>query len=307
MRDLNLTSEYENCLICPRKCGVNRINGERGYCGTGPDPVVNIHMLHQGEEPPITGVRGSGAVFFEGCNLKCIFCQNFDISRGPTSKGTSYTPEELSDLYLDLESQGAHNINLVTSGHFIPSIRESLKTAKRNGLKIPVVYNSGGYESVDSLRTLEGLIDIYMPDMKFFSPELSSRLAGAPDYFEVCSKALDEMFRQTGPSVIGDDGIMRKGMIVRHLMLPGKLFDTKKILDYLCGKFGNDIYISLMNQYTPLEYKYKDMHLPDFLKRKLPHGHYAAAADYLSLLDQTNAFVQEGDASGDELLPNFKN
>lgn len=306
MRDDLITEDYVNCIICPRKCSVDRTSGKTGFCGMADAPVVNLAMLHHGEEPVISGVRGSGTVFFEGCSLKCIFCQNYDISRGPTGAGKTYTVSELSDLYLSLQEQGAHNVSLVTAGHFAPHIASSLSLARSRGLTVPVVYNCGGYESVETLKKFDGLIDIYMPDMKFFSPELGLKLCAASDYFEVCCRALDEMYRQTGPVVTGEDGLMKKGMIVRHLMLPGQLFDTKKVLDHLCGRFGNNIYISLMNQYTPFEYKYPSMKLPSFLKRKLPQGHYAAAAEYLSILNQTNAFVQDEDASGDELLPEFK-
>ena len=270
----------------------------------GSTPVVNLTMLHHGEEPPISGPGGSGAVFFEGCSLGCVFCQNFDISRGPTGSGKTLDDEELCEIYLHLQEKGADNINLITAGHFIPTVASSLSLAKKRGLTIPVAYNSGGYEDINSLKMLDGLIDIYMPDMKFFAPSLSKELCRAPDYFEVCCKALDEMYRQTGPFVLDDNGLMKSGMIVRHLMLPGKLFDTKKVLDYLCSTFGDNIFISLMNQYTPFDYKYPKMKLPDFLKRKLPQGHYDAAADYLLSLGQTNAFIQE-DASGEELLPDF--
>lgn len=306
MRDGLITSNYENCIICPRRCGADRVSGAVGYCGMGAEPIVNLSMLHFGEEPVITGSRGSGTVFFEGCSLKCIFCQNYDISRGPTGCGRTYDADGLCELYLSLQEQGAHNINLVTAGHFIPHIAASVTKARAKGLTIPVAYNSGGYESVESLKILDGIIDIYMPDLKFFSSSLSERLCAAKDYWETTCAAIDEMYRQTGPAVIGEDGLMRSGLIVRHLMLPGQLFDTKKVLDHLCGKYGNNIYISLMNQYTPFTYKYPAMKLPDFLQRKLPQGHYAAAAEYLSLLGQTNAFIQEEDASGDELLPEFK-
>ena len=305
MRDKDITLKYENCLICPRKCGVNRLNGGRGVCGMGSEPVVNIYSLHYGEEPVISGTNGSGTVFFEGCSLKCVFCQNYDVSRGTTGRGITYSASELAKVYFELQEKQAHNINLVTAGHFIPTVAESIAIAKQNGLTIPVAFNSGGYESVDSLKLLDGLIDIYMPDMKFFSSSLSGQLCGAKDYFEVCCEALNEMYRQTGSAVIGSDGLMKRGLLIRHLMLPGQLFDTKKVLDYLCGRFGNKVYISLMNQYTPFEYRYPDMKLPDFLQRKLPQGHYAAAAEYLSILGQENAFLQE-DASGDELLPDFK-
>jgi putative pyruvate formate lyase activating enzyme len=266
-------------------------------------PVVARVAPHYGEETCISGTRGSGTVFFSGCTMRCKFCQNYEISSQP--KGLTMTPDMLAECYKELEKEGVHNINLVTAGHFIPHVAASVAKARAEGLSIPVAYNSGGYESVESLKMLDGLIDIYMPDMKFVSSSLSGKLCGARDYFEVCCKALDEMYRQTGPAVIDDNGLMKRGIIVRHLMLPGQLFDTKKVLDYLCGRYGNNIYISLMNQYTPFEYRYPDMKLPVFLQRKLPQGHYAAAAEYLSILGQENAFLQD-DASGDELLPDFK-
>ncbi|MCQ2515555.1 MAG: radical SAM protein [Saccharofermentans sp.] len=305
MREYYNNRMYENCIICPRRCGVNRSLNQRGFCKMGDIPVVNLCMLHFGEEPIITGTRGSGTVFFEGCSLGCCFCQNFSVSRGATGCGKTMSPDELAQAFLSLQSQGAHNINLVTPGHFIPSVAEAIKIAKNTGLTIPVAVNSGGYESVESLKLLDGLVDIYMPDLKFYSNKLSKELCNAPDYYEVACKAIAEMYRQVGPAVIGEDGLMKRGLIVRHLMLPGQLFDTKKVLDYLCTTYGNNIYISLMNQYTPFEYKYPQMKLPEFMKRKVPAGHYNAASEYLMLLDQENAFLQD-DASGDELLPEFK-
>lgn len=295
---------YENCKICPRNCGVNRTTGEIGFCKMGANPVVNLTMLHFGEEPIITGTKGSGTVFFEGCSLGCIFCQNFSISRGKTGAGKTYSEAELAREFLSLREKGAHNINLVTPGHFIPSIAKAIRIARENGLDIPVAVNSGGYENVESLKLLDGLVDIYMPDLKFFSKKLSSELCKAPDYFEIAKSAIEEMYRQTGPVTLGEDGLLKKGIIVRHLMLPGQLFDTKKVLDYLCKTYGNNIYISLMNQYTPFEYKYPQMKLPSYMKRKVPISHYEAASNYLIAQDQDNAFLQE-DASGDELLPDF--
>ncbi len=280
--------------------------GGRGFCKMGDLPVVNLSMLHFGEEPIITGTNGSGTVFFEGCSLGCCFCQNFSVSRGETGHGSAMNSEQLADEFLSLQLKGAHNINLVTPGHFIPSIADALKIARDKGLSIPVAVNSGGYESVESLKLLDGLVDIYMPDLKFYSSKLSSELAKAPDYFDVACQAIAEMYRQVGPVTIGEDGLMKRGLIVRHLMLPGQLFDTKKVLDYLCSTYGNNIFISLMNQYTPFEYKYPEMKLPEFMRRKVPGGHYEAASNYLISLDQENAFLQD-DASGDELLPDFKN
>ena len=270
-------------------------------------PVVNISMHHFGEEPPISGEAdggGSGAIFFEGCPMKCPFCQNYAISRGNTGKGVNYSFEKLSDLYLKLQDEGANNINLVTALHFAPDVAKSLARAKANGLTIPVVVNSGGYESLETLKMLDGLVDIYLPDMKVWSSKLASELFHAPDYADVATKALSEMYRQVGKCIFDDKGLMTRGMIVRHLMLPGQLFDTKKVLDYLTSTFGNDIYISLMNQYTPMPHLKDDA--PEYLRRTVPSGHYDSAAEYLANKDQINAFVQEASSQGDLMIPSFR-
>ena len=242
-------SSLANCRLCPRNCGVNRLAGDRGACGMGADIKAARAALHFWEEPCISGTRGSGTVFFSGCSLHCSFCQNEPISRGRAGKNISIG--RLCEIFFELKAQGAHNINLVTPTHFIPQITAALRMAKENGLNLPVVCNCGGYESVESLRIWDGLIDIYLPDLKFYSGRLSKSLCDAPDYFEKAAAALSEMFRQTGEPVFDADGLMKKGMIVRHLMLPGHLFDTRKILAYLCSTYGNRMYISLMNQYTP--------------------------------------------------------
>ncbi len=284
------------CYLCPRKCGADRLVST-GFCKVGYDPVVNIYKLHYGEEPLISGSRGSGTVFFSGCNLGCIFCQNHDISF--TGKGTTYTPSGLADIYRDLESQGAHNINLVTPMHFAPSVAESLRLSN---LSIPVAVNTGSYDSVESLKMLDGLVDIYMPDFKYWSPTLGSQLAHAQDYREVCMEAIDEMYRQVGPVVIGDDGLLKRGLIVRHLTLPGQLFDSKHILEYLCMKYGNNIYISLMSQYTPMPGLSESF---GFLQKTVNPAHYWQLNDLLCNMGQTNAFVQDTSSIGEELIPDF--
>lgn len=307
---------YSDCTLCPRACHADRMNKPNGSdragagrCGMGPDALINTTMLHYGEEPVISGSRGSGAVFFEGCSLGCIFCQNYRISRGRTGRGQIYTAEEMARLFLNLQEQGAHNINLVTGMHFAPSVIEAAAIARDMGLTLPIAANCSGYESVETLKLLAGTVDIYLPDFKFWDEKLSYELCGARDYREKCISAIEEMFRQTGSPVSGSDGTLTRGVIVRHLMLPGKLFDTRKILDHLALTYGNEIYISLMNQYTPmpqLEEEPLRSTAPAYLRRRLNPGHYATAADYLSLLGQTNCFIQEGDASGDEMIPDFR-
>ena len=297
------------CNLCPRRCNALRTDTEGlGFCRSPLIPQVNLIAPHFGEEPVISGTHGSGTVFFEGCSLGCIFCQNHKISCGLSGKAIPMKAEALADRYLELEDSGVHNINLVTFMHYAPEVARSIETARALGLKIPVVANISGYEEVSTLKMLDGLIDIYLSDMKFYSQAVSSELAHAPDYFMKTCLATDEMVRQTGDIVMDgrdpDHPLLLKGTIVRHLMLPGYLFDSKHILDYLVSRYGDRIYISLMNQYTPpAELTDK---LPARLRRTVPAGHYRQLTDYLMELGQTNAFVQESDASGNEFLPEFR-
>ena len=262
-------------------------------------PVVNLVKLHFGEEPVISGRNGSGTVFFEGCSLGCQYCQNYSISRGPTGKGTIMDKDSLCDAYLRLQDKGANNINLVTPMHFAPAVADSIAKAKTSGLTIPVAVNCSGYDLVRTLKLFDGLVDIYMPDMKYFSPKLSSLYSNAPDYFSVCCSAIDEMIRQTGDIVLDNSGLIRKGVIVRHLILPGSLFDSKHIIDYLTSRFGNRIYISLMSQYTPMPA------CTGKLRERPSKRSCESLADYLASKGQVNAFVQEYDSSGNEMIPDF--
>lgn len=289
---------YSDCTLCPRKCHTDRTLS-RGFCRSGSIPRVNIYKLHFGEEPVITGEGGSGTVFFEGCSLGCVFCQNYQISRGTASGGEEADASHLSEIFLELQAMGASNINLVTFMHFAPTVREALIRARSSGLKIPVAANISGYEEVSSLKLLEGLIDVYMPDFKFWDSKLSAALAKAPDYREKAVAALAEIYRQTGPAVI-KNGLLVKGTLVRHLMLPGKLFDSKKIIDHLTETYGNNIYISLMSQYTPMP------GAEGFLARTLDPRHYESMVDYLAGKDQINAFVQSMDSIGKETIPDFR-
>ena len=290
---------FNNCNLCPRRCGADRSSGKTGFCGMPDHPVVNLIKLHYGEEPVISGTKGSGTVFFEGCSLGCVFCQNYSISRGPTGRGTVMDSSSLSDAYLRLQDEGANNINLVTPLHFAPAVADSIAKAKSSGLKIPVAINCSGYDLVSTLKLFDGLVDIYMPDMKYFSSKLSAEYSHAPDYFSVCAGAVDEMVRQTGDIVLGDDGLLKKGVIVRHLILPGALFDSKHVIDYLTSRYGNRIYISLMSQYTPMP------SAEGKLKERPTQRSCESLADYLAACGQENAFVQEYDSSGKEMIPDF--
>lgn len=291
---------FDNCTLCPRKCHAARSSGSVGFCKMPDYPVVNLVKLHYGEEPIISGTKGSGTVFFEGCSLGCVFCQNYSISRGPTGHGSRMDKNTLADNFLKLQDQGAHNINLVTPMHFAPAVAEAISIAKAAGLNIPVAVNCSGYDLVSTLRLFDGLVDIYMPDMKYFSPKYSAEYSHAPDYFSVCSSAIDEMVRQTGDAVLGKDGLLKKGVIVRHLILPGLLFDSKHVIDYLTSRYGNRIYISLMSQYTPMP------SATGKLKERPTRRACDSLADYLESKGQTNAFIQQYESDGKEMIPDFK-
>ena len=304
METLNTQDPYSPCNLCPRRCGADRTGGRTGFCKMTAEVTVNLSMIHKGEEPVLGGKGGCGAVFFEGCSLRCIFCQNHRIT-DLTGKGTVYDENSLADLFLKLASEGAGAIDLVTPMHFAPTVADAVRTAKERGLSVPVICNCSGYELVSTLKLFEGLIDIYLPDLKYYSRKVSAKYVNAPDYFPAAAVALDEMFRQTGSAVLDADGIMKRGMIVRHLMLPGNLFDSKHILDYLVSRFGNSIYISLMSQYTPMPHILENENAPEELKRPLSRENYERLCDYLAELGQTNAFVQEMSSSGSLMIPSF--
>lgn len=287
------------CKLCPRNCSVDRTSGKVGYCGAGEKIKIGRNALHFWEEPPISGENGSGTVFFSNCNMGCVYCQNYEIST--KNSGKIITTEELTEIFLDLQNQKAHNINLVTPTHYIPQIARALTDAKKKGLKIPVVYNSGGYENVSALKQLFGLIDIYMPDIKYFSDEYAIKYSNAPNYFNCATKALSEMFLQVGKNQFDGNGLMTKGVIVRHMMLPGLLFDSKKIIDYLYSTYKDDLYISIMSQYTPMPWikKYPE------LDRKVTQKYYDTLVDYAVSIGVKNAFIQDLEAVGKSFIPEF--
>ncbi len=287
------------CTLCPRKCKVDRNLDEKGFCGAGGKIKIAREALHFWEEPCISGKNGSGTVFFSGCNMKCTFCQNYAIST--LNKGYEITVEELSDIFIRLKNKNAHNINLVTPTHFTDKIIKAIDIAKGKGLNIPVIYNSGGYESVEALRKLLGYIDIYIPDMKYFDNKYSVEYSSANDYFNISKAAIEEMYRQVGKCQFDENGIMIKGVIVRHLMLPGLLFDSKKIIDYLYNKYGKSIYISLMSQYTPMP-RCRD--IPK-LNMKLSKKHYQTMVEYCMEKGMENVFIQDGDSADESFIPEF--
>ena len=323
-----MRTEFSPCGLCPRNCGVDRTAGLRGRCQETATVRIARVSLHQWEEPCLSGERGSGTVFFTGCPLGCVFCQNYNIAAGLQGvsdvqgatrvTGTELTSAQLTDVFLKLEDLGAHNINLVTPTHFVPAIVPALERAKELGLRLPVVYNTGTYETVDTLHMLDGLVDIWLPDFKYADPDLAARYSFAPGYFDVASAALEEMVRQTRaaqrhdtwvPDLCAFDlqGMMTRGVIVRHLILPGCTEDSKSVLRYLYETYGDDIYLSIMDQYTPLPRiatlsggKYKE------LDRRVTDAEYDEVVDYAVDLGITNAFVQEGEAASESFIPDFE-
>lgn len=284
------------CNLCPRNCGVNR-HETVGVCGAGDKIKLAYYSLHQWEEPVISGTNGSGTVFFSHCNLKCIFCQNKKISTGGYGKVISN--ERLKEIFLELQEKGAHNINLVTPTPFVPLIADVLQEIKGKELMIPVVYNTSSYENVETIKIMNGLVDIYLADLKYYSNELGLKYSRCSNYFEIASKAIDEMVKQVGTFEIVD-GLMKKGVIVRVLILPGHIEDSKKIIKYLYDKYHDDVIISIMNQYTPIEkLEY------DNLNRKVTDDEYDEVVNYAYDLGVRMAFMQEGETQSESFIPDF--
>lgn len=286
-----------NCNICPRKCNVNR-EDKLGFCKMSNTLKIARASLHMWEEPCISGENGSGTVFFTGCTLKCVFCQNRDIAT--YNNGKEITIERLSDIFIELMDKGANNINLVTPTHYVPQIIKAINLAKSKGMNLPILYNTSGYESVDTLKMLDGIVDIYLPDFKYYSDDIAKKYSNVGNYVETAKLALQEMTRQIGKAKF-DNGIMTRGVIVRHLILPSYSEDSKKVIKYLYETYGDDIYISIMNQYTPFR-------MEDYmeLNRKVTTYEYTKVVDYAIKLGVTNGFVQEGSAASESFIPDFE-
>ena len=296
---MNWKKWYRECSLCPRECGVNRLNGRKGFCGQTASLKVARAALHMWEEPCISGTNGSGTVFFSGCHLGCVFCQNGQISRGSNGKEISII--RLAQIFMELQEKGAHNINLVTPTHFVPQIIEALRISRKMGLHLPIVYNTGGFEKLDTLQMLDGWVDVYLTDFKFMDLHLARRYANEEGYSFYAAKALEEMYRQTGDPVFDEDGMMTKGIIVRHMVLPGQAMDSRRIIDYIYDTYGDKVYLSLMNQYTPsgnLE-KYPE------LKVKVKTKVYERLIDYTLRKGVENAFIQEGQTAKESFIPDF--
>ena len=288
--------ELEKCMLCPRNCGVNRYQ-TIGYCRSNSDLMISYYSLHMWEEPLISGDNGSGTIFFTNCNLRCIFCQNDNISH--EGYGRVVSLDRLKEIMLDLQDKGAHNINLVTPTHYVPHIAYILHKIKDKELKIPVVYNTSSYENVDTIKMMDGLVDVYLADFKYFDNNLGIKYSKCNNYRDVVINSIDEMFKQVGDIVI-EDNLIKKGLIVRILLLPGEVDDAKNIIKYLYNKYKDKIIISIMNQYTPIkELEY------DNLNRKVSTREYDELVNYAYDIGVRNAFIQDGDTQDESFIPDF--
>lgn len=280
-------SLLEGCRVCPRACGVNRLEDQRnGICRSGLRPVVASHNTHMGEEPSISGTRGSGTIFFTNCNMRCVFCQNYPISQ--LSNGNEVEVEELARMMCSLKERGCHNINLVTPSHFVPQIIKAVSLAKEDGLDIPIIYNTSGYDSLDSLKLLEGIVDIYLPDMRYTDKGFSLRYSGVANYPAVNRAAVKEMYRQAG-DLIMEDGIARRGLVIRHLILPNNISGTDAVMNFISSELSKEVYISLMDQYFPA---YKAHRIPE-LSRRITREEYDRGFNQMTECGLENGWVQE--------------
>ena len=288
--------ELERCMLCPRNCGVNRYK-TIGYCGSNSDLMISYYSLHMWEEPLISGDNGSGTIFFTNCNLRCIFCQNDKISHDGYGKVVSL--DRLKEIMLDLQDKGAHNINLVTPTHYVPHIASVLQNIKYKELKIPVIYNTSSYENINTIQMMDGLVDVYLADFKYFDNNLGFKYSKCNNYRDVAINSIDEMYKQVGDIVI-EDNLIKRGLIVRILLLPGEVIDAKNIIKYLYDKYKDKIIISIMNQYTPIkEFEY------DNLNRKVSNKEYDELINYAYDIGVRNAFIQDGDTQDESFIPDF--
>ncbi len=296
---MNYLEILNSCKLCSRKCNVNRNNGEIGFCKATNKVKIARAALHFWEEPPISMDKGSGTVFFSHCNLNCVFCQNHDISQ--EFKGIEISIKRLSEIFLELQDKKANNINLVTPTHYVPQIIEALKIAKNNGLTIPILYNTNSYDSLETIKLLKGYVDVYLPDFKYFNDKYALKYSKVTNYAENTIAVIDEMIKQTGSPKFDSEGRIIKGVIVRHLMLPGLLFDSKKVIDILHNRYGNNIYISIMNQYVPM---FHAQFYPE-INKKLNSKHYQSLIDYAANIGIKNGFIQENGANTESYIPKF--
>ena len=294
-----MLEKLENCTICPHQCGVDRKKGQIGRCQAKDTVKIALYSVHFFEEPCISGEKGSGTIFFSHCNLNCLYCQNYEISQ--LGKGKEYTIEQLAEIMLKQQNLGVANINLVTPTSYVPQIIEAIKIAKKNGLNIPIVYNTNSYEKIETLKMLEGYIDVYLPDLKYADDKLGKKYSNINHYFEIATKAIQEMRRQVGPAIFDSNGMMKKGVIIRHLVLPNYIENSKKVLKWLKENIHPEDYISVMAQYFPTYLAKQDK----FMNRKLTTEEWEEIENYIEELDFKNGFVQELGEHEEEYVPKW--
>lgn len=290
---------FNKCTICPHKCGIDRSNNI-GRCKATDKIKIALYSIHNFEEPCISGENGSGTIFFSNCNMNCVYCQNYEISQ--LGKGKEITIDELANIMIEQQEKGVQNINLVTPTSYSLHIIEAIKIARRNGLNIPIVYNTNGYESVETLKLLDGFIDIYLPDLKYYKNELAQKYSKVNNYFEIATQAIKEMYRQVGAPVLDEKGVMKKGLMIRHLILPNEVENSKKILSWIKANMDNNVYISIMAQYFPT-YKAKEI---EKLSRKITQEEYNEVEEYLYNLDLENGYIQELGEHEEEYVPKWE-
>ncbi len=289
----------EKCEICPRNCNVNRAKGAKGYCGCDDKIKIALVSTHYFEEPCISGKNGSGTIFFSNCNLNCIYCQNYDISQ--EGNGKEVSTERLADIFIEQQARGVNNINLVTPTMYVMQIIKAIKIARKNGLKIPIVYNSNGYENLETIKALDGYIDVFLPDLKYYSNDMALKYSKAPNYFDVATRAIKQMYRQVGKAEFNESGIMQKGVIIRHLILPNHVQNTKHILKWIKENMPEDIVVSIMAQYFPTYKAKKD----ELINRKISKKEYREVEKFLFTLDLKNGYMQELGEHEEEYVPKF--
>lgn len=295
---MNSKKLLEECMLCPHKCKVNRLNGELGRCRASRKIKLALANLHYFEEPCISGETGSGTVFFSSCNMSCKFCQNYKISQ--ESNGKYININELAEKFIKLQNMKANNINLVTGVMYIPQIIDAIKIAKQNGLKIPIIYNSSGYENIETIKLLDGYIDIYLPDLKYYDEDLGFRLSGIKNYFHFAKEAIKEMYNQVGSPIFDDNGLIQKGLIIRHLVLPNHIENSKKVLNWIKENIDRNVYVSVMMQYFPTN---KALEIED-INRKLTKEEYKEIEDYVFYLN-LNGYIQDLENDEEKYVPNF--
>lgn len=293
-------SILENCEICPHNCKVNRLEGKIGRCKSTDKVKIALYSTHDFEEPCISGDNGSGTIFFSNCNLNCVFCQNYEISQ--EGRGKEISTQELAGIFMTQQEKQVNNINLVTPTSYVPQIIEAIKIAKKQGLNIPIIYNTNGYEKVETIKMLDGYIDVYLPDFKYYYDELGKELSKVDNYFEIATKAIQEMYKQVGNPKLNDKGIIQRGLMIRHLVLPNHIENSKKVLKWIKQNIDKNVYVSVMAQYFPT---YKAKKIED-INRKLTKAEYKEIEDYLYKLELENGYIQELGEHEEEYVPKWE-